>query len=1080
MWVRPMRYVKQKMPLQEVPPENHKGTSTGVQKIIKASNTDKALLSNIYSIPSHCDFLQVLVESLLDGSLIEGFEPLKNPLLLSTATIFVPNRRAARSLATAFMGAFDEEAVLLPDIKTLGDVGDEDFGVSADASHFGQPGEEIKPLERTLLLANLVQRWVDAMEEETRRIYRDEDIMIPSSRADAILLAQDLGILLSQITQEEIEWTNVQNIVPENHAEWWKLTTTFLNIIMEAWPEHLRSKGLLDPAERAAELLKLRTAFYASGRNKGPVIVAGSTGSVASTRGLLSAVASLKNGAVILPGVDKTISNLQWEALSKAQGEAQTTLETHPQFGLAQLLYGLGVERENVTELGQHSEIETYCQKLLGLAMAPSSFTAEWLSESTKLSELKTTEALSKVALIEAGNERQEALSIAIAMREVLIDDTKTAALITPDRNLARRVSMELQRFNINVDDTGGTPLKNSDAALFLRQISQICFLPFQNSSLASLLKNPLCNAGYVRHQAETLARNFELIALRGVINKPLPGKFEAFLHQRIEQLGEAKYISSQVQAIMDEGFEDLMEYCRRLDVGLDPLVELGEETHEASLETYFLKLANAAETLSVDEEGQSVILAGEGARELKHLFEDMLSLDKGLFTLKPHDFPSVLDAILKSIVTRPRGNTHPRLHIYGPLEVRLLEHDRVILAGLNEGTWPQTTRNDAFLNRLMRQELGMSSPERRTGLAAHDFQQLMGKGEVFLTRASRVDKSPTVASRWIQRLTALIGEDQTRALQERGQIYINYAEALDKNNEPGKRVERPNPKPPIAARPTSLAVTDIETWIRDPYALYARRVLKLAPLDPLERDADPMLKGTLYHAIMQDYVEAIDVSMPVHERLAYLKELSKEHIEDENLPPDVSNIWQLRFHEIAEAYINWEENYHLKQKISKTLCEIDGSIKLADNQFHLRARADRIDVNDDGSLHIIDYKTGNGPSIKQAQTLSPQLALEGLIAKRAGFKEDASAGIHDLSYMRLRRGAEFKAQSIANKVRSLDDIINTAEAELLKLIAGYQNPDQGYLSRRAPFKDGDISGDYDHLARTREWSFGDDEGEQS
>ena len=1049
-------------------------------KIIEASKTDKALLSNIYSIPSHCDFLQVLVESLLDGSLIKGFEPLKNPLLLSTATIFVPNRRAARSLATAFMGAFDEEAVLLPDIKTLGDVGDDDFGVSPDASHFGQPGEEIKPLERTLLLANLVQHWVDAMEEETRRIYRDEDIIIPSSRSDAILLAQDLSILLGQITQEEIEWANVQNIVPENHAEWWKLTTTFLNIIMEAWPQHLHSKGLLDPAERAAELLKLRTGFYQAGRNKGPVIVAGSTGSVASTRRLLRAVAGLKEGAVILPGVDKTISLLEWDALSNAEGDDQATLETHPQFGLAQLLHGLGIQRENVIELGEHSDTGNYCQKLLGLAMAPSSFTSEWLSESVKLDAQKTTKALSKVTLIEAGNERQEALTIAIAMREVLLEDKKTAALITPDRNLARRVSMELQRFNINVDDTGGTPLKNSDAALFLRQISQICFLPFQNSSLASLLKNPLCRLGYEMHQAQTLSRNFELIALRGVINKPVPGEFEAFIRQREIQLEDEKYISPQVKNIIAESLDELIKYCSRLDEIIAPLIQLSQDTDETSLETYFLKLANVAEALSSDEESKSIILAGEGAKELKHLFEDMLSLDKGLFTLKPYDFPSVLDAILKSIVTRPRGNTHPRLHIYGPLEVRLLEHDRVILAGLNEGTWPQTTRNDAFLNRLMRQELGMSSPERRTGLAAHDFQQLMGKGEVFLSRSSRVDKSPTVASRWLQRLTALIGKEQTKALQERGQVYLGYAEALDKSERPSKRVERPNPNPPIAARPTSLAVTDIETWIRDPYALYAKHILKLNPLDPLERNPDALLKGTLYHAIMQDYVEAIDVSKPAHERLAYLKELSNEHIEEENLPPDVSNIWQLRFYEIAEAYIKWEENYHLKQKITKTLCEIEGSIKLVDNKFHLRARADRIDVNDYSSLHIIDYKTGLGPSIKQAQTLSPQLALEGLIAKRAGFKEDASAGMNNLSYIRLRRGAEFKAQSIANKERSLDDIINNAEAELLKLIKGYQNLEQGYLSRRAPFKDGDISGDYDHLARTREWSFGDDEGDES
>lgn len=271
-------------------------------KISQATASRRDYLSNIYSILPQCNFLQVLVDSLLDGKLIENFRPRDNPLLLATTIIFVPNRRAARALSTAFMAASDEEAVLLPQIKTLGDVGDEDFGLAPDASHFGQPGEEVKPLERTLLLANLIQHWVDAMEAETKRLYQDEEILIPSSRSDAILLAQDLSALLGQITQEEIKWSAVQDIVPENHAEWWKLTAAFLSIIMEAWPQHLRSIGLLDPAERAAKLLELRTEFFKAKRNKGPVIVAGSTGSVASTRRLLRAVADLENGAVVLPG----------------------------------------------------------------------------------------------------------------------------------------------------------------------------------------------------------------------------------------------------------------------------------------------------------------------------------------------------------------------------------------------------------------------------------------------------------------------------------------------------------------------------------------------------------------------------------------------------------------------------------------------------------------------------------------------------------------------------------------------------------------------------------------------------------
>jgi ATP-dependent helicase/nuclease subunit B len=294
------------------------------------------------------------------------------------------------------------------------------------------------------------------------------------------------------------------------------------------------------------------------------------------------------------------------------------------------------------------------------------------------------------------------------------------------------------------------------------------------------------------------------------------------------------------------------------------------------------------------------------------------------------------------------------------------------------------------------------------------------------------------------------------------------------------ERVKCPNPTPPIEARPTSLAVTDIEAWIRDPYALYAKHILRLQPLAPLEREADPMLKGTLYHAIMQDYIESMDFAKSTDERKKYLNALAQEHISEENLPEEISNIWTLRFHEIADAYIAWENEYLASHSLSEVLCEIDGSVKLVEDSFQLRARADRIDVMQDKALHIIDYKTGSNPSVKQAQTLSPQLALEGLIARMGGFAITGKADVANLSYMRLRSKNDFKNERIHNEKNSLDDIINNAEQELLKLIKGYQLREQGYISRRAPFKDGDISGDYDHLARTREWSFGtDDEGDE-
>lgn len=1041
------------------------------------ADPQKHTLSNVFSIPPECDFLQVLVKSLLDGSLIKGFVPRDNPLALSSATIFVPNRRAARALSTAFVSAFEEEALLLPNIRTLGDVGEEEFGIAPDASHFGQPGEEINSLERTLRLANLVQHWVSSMEEETRRIYQDEDILIPSSRADAILLAQDLGILLGQITQEEIEWSSIKNIVPENHAEWWKLTTTFLTIIMENWPAYLEASGMLDPAERAGKLLDLRTQFYKDKRNTGPVIVAGSTGSVASTRRLLAAVAELENGAVILPGLDQTLPQKEWTELVTARKKDLARLETHPQFGLARLLDSLGVERDNVQTLGSPTKSGEHARQILATALAPSDFTAEWISRS----EVKRTEeqasALGKYTLIEAGNERQEALAIAVAMREVLDTSGKTAALVTPDRNLARRVSLELQRYNIIVDDTGGTPLKNSQSAIFLRQITQICLSQFENSTLAALLKNPLCLAGFSQNESRRLARQFEVVALRGVINQPQPGSFVPFLHKRKEQISQSRHVSAPVKRISQEDWEQLILYAEKMDEALTPLANLAGTPDASDLQTFFLALAQAAEALACDEAGDNKLLEGEGASELKRLFGDVLSIGENLFEVASDDFPTVLDAILTSVVTRPRGNTHPRLHIYGPLEARLLQHDRIILAGLNEGTWPQTARNDPFLNRGMRQELGMASPERRTGLSAHDFQQFMGKGDVFLSRSARVDKSPTVASRWIQRLFALIGEDETAALKKRGDLYLEYGEYLDKRGERQPRVECPNPTPPVETRPTSLAVTDIETWIRDPYALYAKHILKLRPLDPLERDADPLLRGTLYHAIMQDYIEGTDLTKPKDERLSHLKALAGEHIEDENLSADIGEIWQLRFNEIADAYIEWEEQYLSENKIVEIACELEGSILLDEERFKLRAIADRIEIMEDGTAHVIDYKTGTRPSAAQARKFSPQLALEGLIAQKGGFVTLGARHVNALTYMRLRSKSEFKNESITGKNHTIDDIINNAEYELLKLIKGYQLRQQGYISRRAPFMESDIDEDYDHLSRTREWFFGHDDG---
>lgn len=1030
---------------------------------------------NVFTIASGSDFLALLVDAILTGRIFPEFLPERDPQILSTLTIYVPNRRAARELTTCFLDASKNKATFLPKIRVLGDVDDDEFDLETSIELSNALPQSINSLERRIELTKLIQAWVSAMSDETRRFFGDEDIAIPSSQADALYLADDLCILLAQMTQEEVDWKTIREIVPEEHAEWWRLTATFLKIIMEHWPEYLESIGLVDPAQKTALKLKLRAEIFEQKGSEGPVIVAGSTGSIRSTQRLLKAVADLPNGAVVLPGLDLHMSKKEWGSLCEGSLHGSSNLETHPQFGLAQLLLALQTDRENVVELDILSKEKNLCRQIVGQALSAATETGAWFELSKAFNTATLTKALSGISYINATNERQEATAIAVAMREVLETAGKTAALVTPDRNLASRVAVELHRFGIDVDDTGGTPLRNAKPSLFLRQIVKLAFEDQPgNLAITTVLKNTLSTGGFEPNEAMKLARLFELVALRGSIHSPKLGAFHPFLLARRQFLNDATHISAHIRNMSEDRWHELFRYTEQLDIIFSRLADARAADVSMSLSSAISRLFEVAQLLSSDTKGSSSLLDNEGGEELQKLHEDVISTQAGSMEVRLSEFPAVFDALLASGSVRPRFSKNPRLHIFGPLEVRLLNHNRVILAGLNEATWPQATRNDPFLNRIMRQGLGMASPERRTGLAAHDFQQLLGKDEVILSRASRVDKAPTVASRWLQRLFALIGEEQLNHLSARGKWYLDLASHIDEDK-PTMRVKRPCPKPPIDARPTTLPVTAIETWIRDPYALYADRILKLQPLDPLEREPDARLKGTLYHAIMQDYIESDVTQDSEKERLDLLLTIANERIEEEALPTETERVWKSRFQEIATKYISWETEYQSRHHIRESACEIKGTITIGDD-FTLTARADRVDVFENGEINVIDYKTGASPSPKQARNLSPQLALEGLIAQRHGFSDIEEADLFDLVYMRLMQGSKFKAERIADdKKHTIQSIIDNATAELIKLIEGFKDPDQGYISRRAPFLESEMSNDYDHLARTREWSFGEE-----
>ncbi len=241
------------------------------------------------------------------------------------------------------------------------------------------------------------------------------------------------------------------------------------------------------------------------------------------------------------------------------------------------------------------------------------------------------------------------------------------------------------------------------------------------------------------------------------------------------------------------------------------------------------------------DEDGEAAAI----------FFDEFREAAPGLPPLDPHAYPGLLRALAMKVPVRPRFNRHRAIAILGPLEARLQSFDLVILGGLNEGSWPGAASADPWFSRPMREKLGLEQPERSIGLAAHDFAMLAAGGEVLITRAAKVEGAPTIASRWLQRmmqLTAGLGlRDRRRPVCPRRARALRMSQALE-------QAQPPMPKPPTEARPRKLSVTEIETWLRDPYAIYAKHVLKLKPLDPLDAPIGPLERGQALHRALELY----------------------------------------------------------------------------------------------------------------------------------------------------------------------------------------------------------------------------------
>ncbi|MCR4282238.1 MAG: double-strand break repair protein AddB, partial [Bauldia sp.] len=794
-------------------------------------------------------FLPTLGEALLARRLAPFGD---DPLDLAGVTVLLPTRRSVRAFREALIVRLGGRAAILPTIRPIGDVDEEDHlldpAVEAGADLLAVP-LAIPALTRRLALTRLTLAWARAIRRHPLQLVPDEPLLVPGTAADAARLAGDLARLIDDMETAGADWDRISMLAPEDHADYFKLTLDFLKIVTEEWPQYLARLGRADPSARRDGLIRAAARRLMARPPPGPIIAAGSTGSIPATAALLAAIAGLPNGAVVLPGLDQRLDGPGWEAVGDAEAEKA---QSHPQFGLRQLIAAIGVAREEVTPLGQETDNIAARTRLLSEAMRPAATLDAWAAFAP------APDALAGVDFVVARNEQEEATAIARALRQAVERPDVTAALVTPDRSLARRVAAELGRWGLVVDDSAGVPLEREAHGVFARLLVEAAASAADPVKLLALLKHPFAAFGLARPTCRASARTLEIALFRG--NRVTGG------------LGALQAALAAARKKVDDGGKRVPAARRRLRVGdwrlaerlvdslsacLGPLDEVFRAGADVSAAT-LTELMSAALIAAASDAtgGDGALWQGPGGTALADFLAGLIGDDEArALTLLPADYPFFLAALMAEIpVQRPPG-ADPRIHIWGTLEARLQSVDLLVLGGLDEGVWPSGARTDPWLSRAMRAEIPLPPPERRLGLAAHDFVQGMAAPRVIVTRAEKRDGAPTVESRWLQRLRALAGKEETERAAVRGGRFVDIGRALDDVPKTDvKPVARPAPKPPCAARPRHLSITEIETLIRDPYAIYAKRILRLEPLDPLGRVPDAATRGTLIHKALGDF----------------------------------------------------------------------------------------------------------------------------------------------------------------------------------------------------------------------------------
>lgn len=943
---------------------------------------------NISFIPAGADFLKTLAVWLQDDSI-------KTATDLSRYRILLPTRRAVRTLQQLLTPA-DGRAVLLPHMHAIGDLDDDVLTLHRDDL---ETPPVISATARLGLLTELI------LEQEK----------MPWPRA--VALGTALAKLLDESILREVPLARLETLVPAEMATHWQISLNWLQMIIQRWPEILAERGEIDAKTAQQNLLNHYAALWQNNPPDGPVIAAGSTGSLPATRRLLRSIAKLPRGMVILPALDQDLPDAVWDALP----------DGHPQHHLKHLLDEFELSRRDVAPLCEHK-----CDHgiLWQRVLLPAAFTQEWRTN-YRLIQANETDSryLQNLRCFTAANGEEEARAIALIMQRAAADK-KTAALITPDRKLAQRTAAKLSGLGITVNDTAGQALDQLPAGRWLRLVLRCWLGNCDAVTLLSIMKHPLSCFGMTRSDCRRAARELELKFFRAEI--------------------PAQDLSSVLKQ------HDAPELCALL-------AQLPAPQKPLPLDAWVQQLQTLGDALTAEPDAKPLLWQGDAGAALRLLLDDLAAHTKYFRPLALEEFAELLEMQM-SQQTLHLPHAHPDLHILGPLEARLHHYDTVILGGLNEGTWPQATSADPWLSRPMRQQIELALPDEMLALTAHDFYQLAAQKTVYLTRSDFADGAPTLPSRWWQRLNAYLEACQIEKdfLEEKSLHHAAHAIDNAVNVMPA---DQPAPNPPADMRPRRFSPSTIETLMRNPYEYYAKYILRLRVLPELGAEAAEKEQGELFHSVFAKFTKIYPAQIP-SDITAQLDQLAQQALAQHYLADALRDFWWQSWLIARDHFIIWH-SAAIAAGRRVVACEYDLEHAFATRagDIQLFARADRIDIDAAGNYIIVDYKRKKfGLTASAVQKLNkPQLVIEGWLLEQTGIAGEKKSTVSAAEYWPL-----LEDEIIAIGETEFQDAMARLPDALSELLSDYL--EQKPYAVKIASQLFDDQKEYLKLARAAEW----------